>query len=288
VIWRPLFSPRPIEIGTAFEIEQIQTSPWVASGGLFEAETAFQTALVTGALSTDAAKGSDAPFDPRIHALRPHRGQRETADALRALLAGSAIRASHLIDDKRIQDPYCLRCQPQVMGAVLDVLRQGAKTGQPIILYRAANNDPAEDFTVTHEGTVHEYYKAGLVSSGLNLHYSSLEAYQFEYAPNGAGSGLCMGVATTAGQGTPVSLQPCGNTARVLWVADTYDLSKGYVPLINGSDTNFSNPYVLNYQGNSYPTDMPRPQLTVHTLSKYSSGTVFNNQMWGFVKGVLP
>jgi histidine ammonia-lyase len=84
--------------------------------------------LVTGALSTDAAKGSDAPFDPRIHALRPHRGQRETADALRALLAGSAIRASHLIDDKRIQDPYCLRCQPQVMGAVLDVLRQAAAT----------------------------------------------------------------------------------------------------------------------------------------------------------------
>jgi len=105
-----------------------QFSTACALAGLFEAETAFQTALVTGALSTDAAKGSDAPFDPRIHALRPHRGQRETADALRALLAGSAIRASHLIDDKRIQDPYCLRCQPQVMGAVLDVLRQAACT----------------------------------------------------------------------------------------------------------------------------------------------------------------
>jgi histidine ammonia-lyase len=105
-----------------------QFSTACALAGLFEAETAFQAALVTGALSTDAAKGSDAPFDPRIHALRPHRGQRETADTLRALLAGSAIRASHLIDDKRIQDPYCLRCQPQVMGAVLDVLRQAAST----------------------------------------------------------------------------------------------------------------------------------------------------------------
>jgi histidine ammonia-lyase len=105
-----------------------QFSTACALAGLFEAETAFQTALVTGALSTDAAKGSDAPFDPRIHALRPHRGQRETADALRALLAGSAIRASHLIGDKRIQDPYCLRCQPQVMGAVLDLLRQAATT----------------------------------------------------------------------------------------------------------------------------------------------------------------
>jgi histidine ammonia-lyase len=105
-----------------------QFSTACALAGLFEAETAFQAALVTGALSTDAAKGSDAPFDPRIHALRPHQGQRETADTLRALLAGSAIRASHLIDDKRIQDPYCLRCQPQVMGAVLDVLRQAATT----------------------------------------------------------------------------------------------------------------------------------------------------------------
>jgi histidine ammonia-lyase len=105
-----------------------QFSTACALAGLFEAETAFQAALVTGALSTDAAKGSDAPFDPRILAQRPHRGQTETADALRALLAGSAIRASHLIGDKRIQDPYCLRCQPQVMGAVLDILRQAAAT----------------------------------------------------------------------------------------------------------------------------------------------------------------
>ena len=105
-----------------------QFSTACALAGLFEAETVFQAALVTGALSTDAAKGSDAPFDPRIHALRPHRGQRESADALRALLAGSAIRASHLIGDKRVQDPYCLRCQPQVMGAVLDVLRQAGTT----------------------------------------------------------------------------------------------------------------------------------------------------------------
>ncbi len=99
-----------------------------ALAGLFEAEVLFRTALVTGALSTEAAKGSDTPFDPRIHALRRHAGQIETADALRGLMAGSAIRASHLKDDERIQDPYCLRCQPQVMGAALDVLRQAAAT----------------------------------------------------------------------------------------------------------------------------------------------------------------
>ena len=99
-----------------------------ALAGLFEAERLFQTALVTGALSTEAAKGSDTPFDPRIHTLRRHAGQIETAAALRALMAGSAIRASHLKEDERVQDPYCLRCQPQVMGAALDVLRQAAAT----------------------------------------------------------------------------------------------------------------------------------------------------------------
>jgi histidine ammonia-lyase len=97
-----------------------------ALAGLFEAERLFQSALLTGALSTDAAKGTDAPFDPRIHNLRRHKGQIAAAQALRQLLQGSAIRASHLSGDERVQDPYCLRCQPQVMGACLDVLRHAA------------------------------------------------------------------------------------------------------------------------------------------------------------------
>jgi len=105
-----------------------QFSNAYALAALFETETLLQSALVTGALSTDAARGSDAPFDPRIHALRRHKGQIEIAAALRELLAGSKIRASHLVDDERVQDPYCLRCQPQVMGAVLDLLRQAAAT----------------------------------------------------------------------------------------------------------------------------------------------------------------
>jgi histidine ammonia-lyase len=95
---------------------------------LFAAERVFQAALISGALATDAAKGSDTPFDPRIHALRGHRGQIETAAALRALMAGSEIRASHLTGDDRIQDPYSIRCQPQVMGAVLDLMRHAATT----------------------------------------------------------------------------------------------------------------------------------------------------------------
>ena len=105
-----------------------QFSTAYAIAALAEVETLFHAALVTGALATDAARGSDAPFDPRIHALRRHRGQIDTAAALRALMAGSAIRDSHRVGDDRVQDPYCLRCQPQVMGAALDVLRQAAAT----------------------------------------------------------------------------------------------------------------------------------------------------------------
>ena len=105
-----------------------QFSTGYALAGLFEAENLYQSALVTGALSTDAAKGSDAPFDPRIHVLRKHHGQIETADTLRNLMVGSAIRESHRIGDERVQDPYCLRCQPQVMGAALTLLRQAADT----------------------------------------------------------------------------------------------------------------------------------------------------------------
>lgn len=99
-----------------------------ALAGLFAIENVFQAALVTGAMSVEAAKGSDTPFDPRIHALRRHRGQIDSAAALRELMRGSAIRASHLSGDARVQDPYCLRCQPQVMGAALDVMRQAATT----------------------------------------------------------------------------------------------------------------------------------------------------------------
>ncbi|SKB48885.1 histidine ammonia-lyase [Sphingopyxis flava] len=105
-----------------------QFSTAYALHALIEAERLYRSALVTGILSTEAAKGSDAPFDARIHELRGHKGQIETAAALRALMEGSAIRASHRVDDLRVQDPYCLRCQPQVMGAVLDLLRQAAAT----------------------------------------------------------------------------------------------------------------------------------------------------------------
>ena len=105
-----------------------QASTALALDGLFAIENAFAAAVVAGALSVDAAMGSDTPFDARIHALRGHAGQIAAAATYRRLLAGSEIRASHLKGDDRVQDPYSLRCQPQVMGACLDVMRQAAAT----------------------------------------------------------------------------------------------------------------------------------------------------------------
>jgi hypothetical protein len=171
---------------------------------------------------------------------------------------------------------------------VLDVWRGTAKAGTPIILYRTSNNDAAEDFTVSFQGTVNDFYQAGLVSSALNLHYSHLWAYEFEYSPNGVNSGLCVGVGSTAANLTPVALEPCGSSSKTVWVVDSYDTIRGgYVPLINGSDTNFSHPYVLHYPGNGYPTDTPRPQLNTYELQKYSNGAVYNNEQWGADFGVL-
>ncbi|MFA4951007.1 histidine ammonia-lyase [Brevundimonas sp.] len=133
-----------------------QCSTALALTGLFAAEATFAAAIAAGALSVDALKGSDAPFDARIHALRGQPGQIDVAARLRALMTGSAIRDSHRDDCSKVQDPYSLRCQPQVMGATLDVLRNAAAT-----LEREAN-------AVTDNPLV--FIEDGDVISGGNFH----------------------------------------------------------------------------------------------------------------------
>jgi len=177
-------------------------------------------------------------------------------------------------------------------GFLLDVYKRGQTVGQPIILFRLSNADPAEDFTIADQGTVDDFVAAGLASKTLALHYGALEAYEIEYAPYGADTGLCMGVAATAVQGEKVSLQPCGVSAKTVWIVDLLDgrLQPGTsVPLINGSDTNFSHPFVLTYPAGSSPTDMPRPQLFVSNLTGFSGevppipsalGVVSDTQLW--------
>jgi len=212
----------------------------------------------------------------------------------------------------------------------LDVLKQGNKVGQPLILFRQSNSDPALDWTVSNQGAVSDFYSAGLVSSALALHYGcgyNLNtgkcsttinpvtglpypddfAFEVQYSPYGVDSGLCMGLADTAASGEGVTLQPCGVSSKTVWVADTLDscianpLYSDEVPAINGSDTNFSHPFVLTYPATGYPTDTPRPQLTVTNLTGFSQsggGTGLcggsavvgpdNNQLWSAVQGILP
>jgi hypothetical protein len=197
---------------------------------------------------------------------------------------------------------------------VLDVWRQGAKVGQPIILFRTSDTDPAEDINASFQGQTSDFFGAGLVSAAVELHYGAGlglpttnpatgngfpndPAFELEYTPFGVGSGLCVGVAATAVQGSKVSLQPCGASSKTVWIVDTGDsvtINRGYVPLVNGSDTNFSHPFVLTYPSNGYPTDKPRPQLTTNNLTGFTGnflipilGTINDNQLWGADFGVL-
>jgi histidine ammonia-lyase len=132
-----------------------QVSTALALAALFELETVFGAAMVSGALSLDALQGSDAPFDPRIHELRGHDGQAGVAALYRKLLQGSEIRESHRTCE-RVQDPYSLRCQPQVMGACLDLINQTSRT---LATEANAVTDNPLIFSNTHE-----------VLSGGNFH----------------------------------------------------------------------------------------------------------------------
>ena len=133
----------PVELGPKEGLALIngtQFSTAFALAGLFGAWRGAHSTLVTSALSTDAIMGSTAPLQPEIHALRGHRGQIEAGETMRALLTGSEIRDSHVVDDARVQDPYCIRCQPQVTGAAMDVLRMAARTLE--IEANAATDNP--------------------------------------------------------------------------------------------------------------------------------------------------
>ena len=115
-------------------INGTQVSTALAIHALLGVERLFEAAVIAGAVTLDAARGSDGPFDARIHAVRGQPGQIDCAAAYRGLTTGSEIRQSHLDGDDRVQDPYCLRCQPQVMGACLDQMRYATQ-----VLVREAN-----------------------------------------------------------------------------------------------------------------------------------------------------
>lgn len=245
------------------------------------------------------------------------------AAAATAILGGVAAGTAHAATPSC--GPGCIDIFSKMFGTfghpafILDTLKQNPNTGAQIILYRESNSDPAEDFTIANEGQVSDFFQAGLATSALNLHYgcgwSTSEAkctnaypddyaFEVEYAPFGAATGECMGVAATAVTGEKVTLQPCGSSSNTVWVADTLDscitnpLYRFEVPAINGSDTNFSHPLVLTYPTDGFPTDSPRPQLFVSNLTGFSQsgnglpcgqGSIVgadSDQLWAAVAGV--
>jgi histidine ammonia-lyase len=146
-------------------INGTQVSTALALDALIAIDRLFEAAVISGAVTLDAARGSDGPFDPRIHAVRGQPGQIDCAAAYRAIMVGSEIRRSHLEGDDRVQDPYCLRCQPQVMGACLDQMRYATQ-----VLMREANavTDNPLVFASTSEVAV----QAGAMEPALPGHRS--------------------------------------------------------------------------------------------------------------------
>ena len=165
---------------------------------------------------------------------------------------------------------------------VLDILHGTASTGNQVMLFQSSNSDPAEDFVVNDLGTVGSFYNnnRGLISAGFDQAYHADEAIEIQYEPNGVNSNFCVGTwpGEVAQSGFKVRLETCGQTSTI-WAIDSVDRNGGYTPLITGTDTNFSNPMVMNYPAGN-PTDMPRPWINVQPLSSYSNGVVYDNQLW--------
>lgn len=164
--------------------------------------------------------------------------------------------------------------------AVAGASGTSARTGQAVELLAASGGNQGEDWVLEDEGTVADFFAAGYISAAFNLHYSGDEVYEYDYIPFGTFTGECLGVASVAGNGTPVSLQPCGISAKTLWATDTADQFQRQLPLINGSDTNFSFPYVLT-------ADSTGRSMTTHMLTG-GNGVIDTGQYWGTEFGVLP
>jgi surface antigen len=153
-----------------------------------------------------------------------------------------------------------------------------AATGQAVIL-AAATSSTAEDWRQEFNGTVADFYAAGLMNATLNQYYGSDQVWQFEYAPGGIDSGECLGIASGPGQGTKVTLQPC-TEINSTWIYDSVAAVGGYVPYISGADTKYPAPYVLT-------ATLAGDDFTTQALRVDSTGVAAKDQMWQLISGVL-
>jgi hypothetical protein len=163
---------------------------------------------------------------------------------------------------------------------LIDSFKQGDAAGTPIVLFNISNADPAEDFTVSEQTLVSTLFANGVVSTAVDQSFADDAAYEIQYSPYGAPTGLCVGLAATATAGEQVTLQPCGVSAKTYWIADSSaSITDSFVPLVSASTTNTSDPFVLTYPAGASPTDTPRPVLEVDNLQE-NAGQVPANQLW--------
>jgi hypothetical protein len=195
-----------------------------------------------------------------------------------AILAGTAVPAGNAATvacGPVCKAPFARQWGANLIGAVLAGI---PRVGQNAVLYPAAPRN-AEDWQFLYQGTVAAFYEAGIVGPAVGETWPSYPAYEYEYTPAGTPTNLCLGTAVTAGPSTPLTLQPCGSTAKTLWIPLLADRSGGYVPLINGSDTRTTFPYVMTGHG-------PDTNLTTAGLVKIA-GIVDPVQMWANFRGVI-
>jgi len=217
------------------------------------------------------------------------------AAAALAVAGGAALAATF---PANAETPSCGQTCIDLYGGIPAVLnhasfiiasyKQGQATGTPIILFDVSNADPAEDFEVTSEAPVSDYFNAGLVSTSVGQLYGNDIAFEIEFTPFGAPTNQCVGVAATATAGEQVTLQPCGVSAKTVWIPDTSAaITDSLAPLINGSTQDGSNPFVLTYPLGASPVDRPNPVLYVSNLQENAAGQAPYNQLWSALTGTV-
>jgi hypothetical protein len=169
----------------------------------------------------------------------------------------------------------------------IESVRHGvAKVGQPTILGRASSSNPAGDLMViapVPNAHVSDFFAAGLVSAAVNSHFGGLPAVQLEYTPLGKATGLCSGVAQTAFENEGLTLQPCTAAGTTVWIIDPAVAPaslKGYFAIINGSTTDFSQPFAMTYR------HKPPARIRLDHLQTSSDGSAPITQLWNRIFGL--
>jgi hypothetical protein len=185
--------------------------------------------------------------------------------------------------------PHCVQIfsakfgTPEHPRLVESVFHGIAKAGVPTGLRRVSDSNPAGDMIVRRAGMVSDFYAAGMVSAAVNMHYGSLQAVQIEYAPRGKATGLCAGLATTAYQNEPLTLEPCTTPGTTVFIIDTADspaTAPTYFPIVNASTTDFVHPFAMTIDAN--PAHKRFLPIRVRKLIG-NPHHVPQNQLWGSV-----